>query len=419
MPANQESTQASEDVIALATQLVRIPSITPEDGGCLDIIAERLSALGFQCRKMIYGDGSVQNLWCTHYTSGTDSQDSEQAPLPRPIVALVGHTDVVPTGPVDAWSCDPFGGEIKDGHLWGRGTADMKGGVAALVTAMEAFVRERPTHPGTLALMLTSDEEGPAIDGLCKVAETLHEEGNMPDHCLIGEPSSETQELDQIRIGRRGSLNCKLQVAGVQGHVAYPDKVVNPVHGALDFLKSLTDKIWDEGHDGFPPTSFQISNISAGTGAANVVPGNIEVDFNLRYSPAQTAESLIQQIEAMTSHQGLEINSTSGTGSSESRQLTHPSASFSWHISARPFYTAPDAPLVEACCQAVKEHTDKDPVLSTSGGTSDGRFLVPLGAAVVELGPCNDSIHSIDERVSLKELRSLQQIYLGVVRRLL
>lgn len=382
----------------LAAELVRRASVTPQDAGCMDILRGRLEALGFCVQAMPFGEGEeqVQNLWAWR---NLDPSADPQEPA-RPCLGLVGHTDVVPTGPEQAWSHPPFSAHTDDTYLWGRGAADMKGGLAALVTACEAFLGQGGGGRGSLAFLVTSDEEGPAVHGIAPLAQDLAGRGLLPDWCLIGEPSSEERCADQVRIGRRGSLNARMEVLGLQGHVAYPERVRNPIHAAAPFLAELAATAWDQGTELFPPTSLQVSNIHSGTGAANVVPSEAELRFNFRFSPASSEESLRERVEAMVGRHGLD-------------------ARLHWQLSAAPFYTAPDQALVQACVAGVTEAAGEAPHLSTSGGTSDGRFLAPLGAQVVELGPRNYSIHAVDERVELADLQRLEECYLAIFRHLL
>ncbi len=371
-------------VVALTRALVERPSITPNDAGCQALIAARLQEAGFAVEQRDFGQ--VRNLWATHGT-GT------------PVVCLLGHTDVVPPGPRERWSSEPFVAEVRDGMLHGRGAADMKGSVAAFVCALETLVAEQPRHPGTLVLLLTSDEEGDAIDGVRRVAVDLAQHGPRIDYCLVGEPSSSAALGDVVRVGRRGSLTGTVTVFGVQGHVAYPDLAVNPIHRALPVLQSLVERRWDaEPYPDFPPTSFQIANFNAGTGASNVVPGTACAQFNLRYSPHWTSDALVEVIGDCFEQQGVE-------------------AVIDWHRSGEPFYTAPGA-LRDAVRCAVADVLGRAPEENTGGGTSDGRFIAPLGAEVVELGPINASIHKVDEHIALADLERLPALYAQVVRRL-
>ena len=330
--------------------------------------------------------GVVKNLWATH-GSGT------------PVLCFLGHTDVVPTGPRQAWSHDPFAPVVRDGRLYGRGAADMKGSVAAMVVALERFVAAHPNHPGTVALLLTSDEEGEALDGVRAVARQFAASGQRIDACIVGEPSAHARLGDTVRIGRRGSLTGTLEVRGVQGHVAYPHLADNPVHRALPVLAQLVARRWDEGSADFPPTSFQIANIRAGTGASNVIPGTLEVQFNFRYNPAWSADALIEAVESSLRQAELDF-------------------SLRWHRSGEPFFT-PEGNLRAQVRAAIFEATGQTPEENTAGGTSDGRFIAPLGAEVVEVGPVNASIHQVDEYVPMADLELLPEVYAAILRRLL
>ncbi len=372
------------EVLALACELIARPSVTPEDAGCQAMVAERLRRAGFACESMRHG--AVDNLWATHGNGG-------------PVLVLLGHTDVVPPGPREAWGSDPFVPEIRDGMLYGRGAADMKGSVAAFVVALERFVAAHPAHPGTVALLLTSDEEGDAIDGVRRVADTFRERGQRIDWCITGEPSSTARLGDLLRVGRRGSLSGALRVRGVQGHVAYPEQARNPVHEALAALAELTGRRWDEGYESFPPTSLQVSNVAAGTGATNVIPGALRVDFNLRYNPHWDAPRLESEIEAMLARHGLDFE-------------------LRWHRSGEPFFT-PEGPLRAAAREVLSEVAGAAPEESTGGGTSDARFIAPLGAQCIEVGPVNASIHKVDEHVSVADLEALPGLYLALVEKLL
>ena len=372
------------EVLALARELIARPSVTPEDAGCQAMVAERLRRAGFACESMRHG--AVDNVWATHGNGG-------------PVLVLLGHTDVVPPGPREAWGSDPFVPEIRDGMLYGRGAADMKGSVAAFVVALERFVAAHPAHPGTVALLLTSDEEGDAIDGVRRVAETFRERGQRIDWCITGEPSSTARLGDLLRVGRRGSLSGALRVRGVQGHVAYPEQARNPVHEALAALAELTGRRWGEGYESFPPTSLQVSIVAAGTGATNVIPGALCVDFNLRYNPHWDAPRLESEIEAMLARHGLDFE-------------------LRWHRSGEPFFT-PEGPLRAAAREVLSEVAGAAPEESTGGGTSDARFIAPLGAQCIEVGPVNASIHKVDEHVSVADLEALPGLYLALVEKLL
>jgi len=366
--------ETTDEVVELAAELVRRRSITPDDGECQLLIAERLNALGFDCEHLRFGE--VDNLWARHGTDG-------------PLVALAGHTDVVPTGPEERWSEPPFAGAVRDGMLWGRGAADMKGSVAAMVVGAERFVRRHPRHAGSVALLITSDEEGPAVDGTRRVIETLSDRGDRIDYCLVGEPSSVERFGDTVKIGRRGSLTGYLSVHGLQGHVAYPDRGRNPVHELAGALAEMVEMRWDAGNAHFPPTSFQVSNIHAGTGADNVIPGHVDVVFNFRYSTESTAEGL--------SHRVLEL-----------LDRHHLDYEIQWRHGGQPFVTEPGT-LTDALSEAVESVAGIRPTLATTGGTSDARFIAPTGTQVIELGPLNATIHQIDERISTDDLERMAQ----------
>jgi succinyl-diaminopimelate desuccinylase len=370
--------------LKLASELIARPSITPDDAGCQALLIERLGAIGFECETMVFDD--VTNLWARR------GQDA-------PLLAFAGHTDVVPTGPLDKWHSDPFTPEIRDGNLFGRGAADMKSSIAAMVTACERFVVQHAQHKGSIALLITSDEEGIAINGTVKVIETLEARGEKIDWALIGEPSSQHRVGDVVKNGRRGSIGAKLVIHGVQGHVAYPHKVDNPIHRAMPALHDLARHEWDQGNSFFPPTSLQISNINSGTGAHNVVPGHAEVLFNLRYSTEIDAQHIIETTRAILDKHELNYD-------------------INWSISGYPFLTA-EGELVAAAQQAIKQHTGLTTSLETTGGTSDGRFIAPTGAQVLELGPVNESIHKLNEHVNIEELDLLSEIYQSILENLL
>lgn len=372
------------DVLELTKALIERRSITPDDAGCLPLIAERLTKSGFRCESLRYGD--VDNLWATH---GTGS----------PVLVLLGHTDVVPPGPLDAWSSDPFVPDIRDGVLYGRGAADMKSGVAAFVIAAERFVAAHPDHRGTLAILLTSDEESVAIDGVRRVATTLRERGQRIDWCITGEPSSKSALGDLVRVGRRGTLSAKLHVRGIQGHVAYPEKARNPIHQSLPALAELAARRWDDGYETFPPTSFQITDTHAGNGANNVIPGQLDVLFNLRYNPNWSAERLEQACESVLESHGVDY-------------------AIEWQRGGEPFYT-PEGDLRRVVREVLTEASGSAPEESTGGGTSDARFIAPLGAHCVEIGPVNASIHKVDEHVRVDHLERLPGLYGAVIERLL
>ena len=372
------------ETLQLLTELIAKPSVTPDDRGCQQLLIDRLSAIGFECETLIFED--VTNLWARRGNSA-------------PLLAFIGHTDVVPTGPLDQWHSDPFKPEIRDGLLYGRGAADMKSGIAAMVTACERFVKDRPDHHGSIALLITSDEEGPALNGTLRVIETLEARGEKIDWALVGEPSSSNQLGDVVKNGRRGSIGATLTVHGVQGHVAYPHLADNPVHRVMPALTELCEREWDQGNESFPATSFQISNINAGTGVDNVIPGQVEVNFNLRYSTELDHQQIIDTTETILKKHGLDY-------------------SIDWRHSGYPFLTA-EGELVEAAKQSIKAITGLDTELSTAGGTSDGRFVAPTGAQVLELGPVNASIHKINEHVRVSDLDRLSEIYQGILAKLL
>lgn len=375
---------ADSPTLALARQLIALPSITPADGGCMDLIASRLAPLGFTLERL--DSNGVSNLWARRGTTA-------------PLICFAGHTDVVPPGPHEQWQSGPFVPTERDGNLYGRGAADMKSSIAAFIVATEGFVAKHADHAGSIALLLTSDEEGDAIDGTVRVVETLKARGEGIDCCIVGEPTSAEHLGDTIKNGRRGSLSARLLVKGVQGHVAYPEKVRNPIHLAAPALADLAAIRWDEGNEYFPPTSFQISNIHAGTGASNVVPGTLEVLFNLRFSTASTVEGLQSRIHALLDRHGLEYE-------------------IHWTIGGQPFLT-PHGRLVATLSAAVHSVTGAEPNLSTSGGTSDGRFIADICPEVVELGPINASIHKVDEHVAIADLEPLSAIYRQALERLL
>ncbi|RZZ86780.1 succinyl-diaminopimelate desuccinylase [Pseudoxanthomonas winnipegensis] len=372
------------DVLALTCELVSRASVTPEDAGCQALIAARLQAAGFTCEHLRLGQ--VDNLWATH-GSGV------------PVLVLLGHTDVVPPGPLEAWTSDPFAPQVREGNLYGRGTADMKGSVAAFVVAAEQYVAAHPDHVGTLAVLVTSDEEGDAIDGVRHVARLFAERGQRIDWCITGEPSSTEILGDLLRVGRRGSLTGTLVVKGVQGHVAYPHKARNPIHQTAAALAELTARHWDDGYESFPPTSLQVSNLHAGTGASNVIPGELRMQFNLRYTPHWDAPRLEAEITALLERHGLEYT-------------------LSWHRSGEPFYT-PEGRLRRVAREVLGEFAGAPPEESTGGGTSDARFIAPLGAQCIEVGPVNATIHQVDEHVRVADLERLPALYLALVERLL
>src|SRR5512139_2254196 len=362
--------------LQLAQQLISRPSLTPKDEGCLDIIGARVSPLDFKLEKMRHGE--VDNLWARRGTAS-------------PVVCFAGHTDVVPTGPVEKWHSDPFTPSIRDGMLYGRGAADMKGSLAAFVTAIEKFVAAHPQHAGSIALLLTSDEEGVAVDGTVRVVETLQARGQKIDYCIVGEPTAVSKTGDTIKNGRRGSLSGKLIVKGVQGHIAYPHLVKNPIHLAAPDIAELAAAEWDQGNEYFPPTSWQISNIHGGTGATNVVPGTVEITFNFRFSTASSVDSLKSKVHAILDKHGLQYD-------------------LEWELSGKPYLT-PRGNLVDAVSAAIKQVTGIDSELSTSGGTSDGRFIADICPQVLEFGPTNATIHKLNECVAVADLDILSDIY--------
>jgi len=373
-----------DPALELTQELIRRPSVSPEDHGCLEIIAERLQALDFRVERMPFGP--VANLWAMHGDSA-------------PLLCFAGHSDVVPSGPREEWKTDPFEPVVKDGILYGRGAADMKSGLAAMVTAAERFIQAHPRHHGTLAFLLTSDEEGPSVDGTRRVMSVLEARGQKIDWCVVGEPSSSEILGDTIKIGRRGSLSGKLTVHGVQGHVAYPHLADNPVHALAPALAELSRRVWDRGNEYFQPTTLQFSNVNAGTGAPNVIPGELRARFNVRFSTEQTVERLQSTItEILDRHR---VNYT-----------------LEWFVSGLPFFT-PRGQLSEAVERAVRETSGIEPQLSTTGGTSDGRFIAPTGAQVVELGVCNASIHKVNENVRAADIGTLSVMYQRIMELLL
>ena len=360
----------------LSLQLLRQPSVTPEDHTCQTIMADRLSKIGFNIENMRFED--VDNLWARR---GTEA----------PVFCFAGHTDVVPTGKLDAWESDPFKPEIRDGKLYGRGSADMKTALAAMVVASERFVEKHPNHKGSIAFLITSDEEGPSINGTVKVVDTLEARNEKLTWCLVGEPSSTNTLGDIVKNGRRGSLNANLTVKGKQGHVAYPHLAINPIHTAANAIAELCETVWDNGNEYFPATTFQISNINSGTGATNVVPGTLNTLFNFRYSTEVTAEQLKARTLEILDRHGVEYD-------------------IEWTLSGLPFLT-PVGELVNAARTAILNVTGTETELSTSGGTSDGRFIAPMGAQVLELGVLNATIHQINEHINIDELEPLAEIY--------
>jgi len=390
----QNHQQATLD---LSIELLERPSVMPDDDGCQDILSARLEQAGFDCEFMYFGDrdktgehAEVKNLWARRGAA-------------NPVICFAGHTDVVPTGDVNNWTYPPFTPTIADGYLWARGAADMKTGIAAFTIASERFVANHPEHKGSIAMLITSDEEGPSINGTVKVIETLEARSEKITYCLVGEPSSTDTLGDIIKNGRRGSLGAELTVTGKQGHVAYPHLASNPIHAAMAALSDLTAAEWDTGNDYFPATSLQISNINSGTGATNVIPETLEAVFNFRFSTETTEDELKQKTHAIFD-----------------KHFTNSDASYDihWKLSGNPFLT-PEGKLVSACQNAIKSVTGTDTTLSTSGGTSDGRFIAPTGAQVVELGVRNATIHQVDEKVEVDDLGKLAQIYEGILENLL
>ena len=374
--------------LLLTEQLIAHPSVTPDDAGCLDLLARRLAPLGFACERLDSGPENfrVSNLW-----SKRTAALSGQAQTATKTVVFAGHTDVVPTGPVEQWSSPPFTPTHRDGRLYGRGASDMKASIAAFVVAVEEFLAATPDPRLDIALLLTSDEEGPSVDGTKVVIEQLRARGERLDWCIVGEPTSVEQTGDMIKNGRRGTLSGRLTVRGVQGHIAYPQLARNPIHQAVPALTELAATVWDEGNAFFPPTSWQMSNIHGGTGATNVIPGQVVIDFNFRFSTESTAEGLQQRVHAVLDRHGLEYDLT-------------------WTLGGQPFLTTPGE-LVQAVQQAIRAETGLETELSTTGGTSDGRFIAQICPQVIELGPPNASIHKIDENVRLVDIEPLKNIY--------
>ena len=374
--------------LLLTEQLIAHPSVTPDDAGCLDLLARRLAPLGFACERLDSGPENfrVSNLW-----SKRTAALSGQAQTATKTVVFAGHTDVVPTGPVEQWSSPPFTPTHRDGRLYGRGASDMKASIAAFVVAVEEFLAATPDPRLDIALLLTSDEEGPSVDGTKVVIEQLRARGERLDWCIVGEPTSVEQTGDMIKNGRRGTLSGRLTVRGVQGHIAYPQLARNPIHQAVPALTELAATVWDMGNAFFPPTSWQMSNIHGGTGATNVIPGQVVIDFNFRFSTESTAEGLQQRVHAVLDRHGLEYDLT-------------------WTLGGQPFLTTPGE-LVQAVQQAIRAETGLETELSTTGGTSDGRFIAQICPQVIELGPPNASIHKIDEHIALADIEPLKNIY--------
>jgi succinyl-diaminopimelate desuccinylase len=378
------STAPSADVLCLTEELIARASVSPVDGGCQALLIERLEAIGFSVERLKFGP--VENFWAKRGHGG-------------PVFCFAGHTDVVPSGPLDEWHSDPFVPVVKQGVLYGRGAADMKSGLAAMVTACEEFVARHPSHRGTIAFLITSDEEGPSVDGTRRVVEVLRERGEHIDWCLVGEPSSENTLGDTIKIGRRGSLSGRLTVHGVQGHIAYPQFADNPVHAVAPALAELAARSWDRGNQHFQPTTFQVSNISAGTGAPNVIPGELKARFNLRFSTEQTVDGLKTVVEEILRRHRVNY-------------------SLEWFVSGYPFLTVPGE-LSLAATRAVQEQLRITPKLSTGGGTSDGRFIAPMGAQVIEIGVINATIHKVNECVCVADIEALRRIYLRILQLML
>ncbi|MDR0700930.1 MAG: succinyl-diaminopimelate desuccinylase [Azoarcus sp.] len=375
---------STDPVLALAAGLIARPSLTPEDGGCIGLLAERLAPLGFRLAR--FDSGGVRNLWARRGDAS-------------PVICLAGHVDVVPSGPESAWRSPPFAPEIRDGHLYGRGAADMKTSLAAFIVAIETFIAAHPDHAGSIAVLLTSDEEGAAVDGTAKVVEALRARGERLDYCIVGEPTCEARFGDTIKNGRRGSLSAVMKVRGQQGHVAYPDRARNPIHTLAPALAELIATDWDDGDEFFPPTSCQVSNIHAGTGANNVIPGECEVLFNFRFAPVSSAEELKIRCEAIFRRHKLDHE-------------------IDWQLSGKPFRTG-RGPLLAALTAAIRAATGVEPALSTRGGTSDGRFIAEICDEVAEFGPINATIHKVDECVAVESLPALADIYRRVLNQLL
>ncbi len=383
MSTESNSARLDAETLALAQQLIRAESVSPDDAGCQGLMADYLSALGFRIESMPFGD--VDNLWALH---------GDGAPL----FVFAGHTDVVPPGPLDDWHTPPFAPTIKDGLLFGRGAADMKGSLAAMLTACQRFLATHADHPGTIGFLITSDEEAVALNGTRRVMEELQNRGTHIDWCLVGEPSSHLLLGDVVRCGRRGSLNAQLSIKGVQGHVAYPTEALNPIHSALPALAKLVDIEWDAGNDAFPPTSLQISNIHSGTGANNVIPGEMNLLLNFRFSTASSEASLRQRTETLLQDHGVDYE-------------------INWSLSGLPFLTS-GGELIPAVQEVLAARLGIVTELSTSGGTSDGRFIAPTGTQVIELGPRNNTIHKINECVATADLIELSHIYSDILERL-
>lgn len=378
--------------LQLTEQLISLPSVTPEDAGCLELLADALTPMGFTCERLDSGpaDFRVQNLWAKRYPAQNQSaQDAISSD--RPVLVFAGHTDVVPPGPLKEWTSPPFVPMHRDGKLYGRGASDMKTSIAAFVVALEEFLQTTPEPAFDIALLLTSDEEGPSVDGTKVVVEELRQRGERLDWCIVGEPTSVKQTGDMIKNGRRGTMSGKLTVNGVQGHIAYPQLARNPIHEALPALAELAATVWDRGNAFFPPTSWQISNIHGGTGASNVIPGHVVIDFNFRFCTESSSDSLQKRVHEVLDRHGVEY-------------------SLVWTVGGQPFLTTPGT-LVQAVQAAIKDETGLDTELSTTGGTSDGRFIAQICPQVIEMGPPNASIHKIDEHIAVADIEPLKNIY--------
>jgi len=371
-------------VLQLTKELIARPSVTPDDHGCQQLLIDRLAPLGFQWHTI--EQGGVNNLWIRRGDA-------------TPLVVFAGHTDVVPPGPIERWNTNPFEPTETDGYLFGRGASDMKSSIAAFVVGTEEFVASHPHHEGSIALLITSDEEGPAVHGTVKVCEYLKSIGQIPDFCIVGEPTSVTRLGDTIKNGRRGSMSGKLTIKGKQGHIAYPHLAINPIHRAMPALSELIAQVWDNGNDYFPATSFQISNIHAGTGAGNVIPGEIVVDFNFRFCTEATPESLKARVQSILGRHNLSFE-------------------LDWNLSGLPFLT-PKGPLSEALARAIESQTGQTPELSTTGGTSDGRFIAQICPQVIEFGPTNATIHQVNESIEIAQLEPLKNVYRNTLENLL
>ena len=380
-----KGSKLQSNTLELACDLINRPSVTPDDGGCQQMLAKRLAKLGFEAEWFIFGD--VSNVIITHGDLG-DADD--------PSLWFLGHTDVVPSGPEEEWSSPPFEATVKNGRLFGRGAVDMKGAVAAMVTALETFVNDNADHPGQIGILLTSDEEGPADDGITRVADVLAACDGAPRYCLVGEPSCHTRLGDTVRIGRRGSMHARLKVFGVQGHSAFPEDINNPIHQLAPFLQALTSKQWDEGDDSFPPTHCQITNIHSGTGAENVTPGVADLWVNFRNCPLSPSSTIRQTVEAMLAEHGIDEYECE------------------WRVSGEPF-RSPAGELRAATLTAIRDELSIEPGANTGGGTSDGRFIAPLGTEVVEFGLINATIHQIDEHTKVEHLGRLSKVYRRVL----